>query len=101
MEFENEPMFSPPDTELEGRQRMPRMHCDWNEKGTTQCTTSSIHHFIVALQGIEDCGKQLIIVDEGLIAFDRADLNNSPVPSSCLRKGFLSTLVYYSGENEG
>ncbi len=61
----------------------------------------SIHHFIAALQGIEDCGKQLSIVDEGLLAFDRADLNNSPVPSSCLHKGFMSTISYHSGESEG
>ncbi len=103
MEFENEPMFSPPvllslqmDTELAGT---PSMRRDWKEKGTTQSTSSSIHHFIAALQGIEDCGKQLSIVDEGLLAFDRADLNNSPVPSSCLHKGF--TISYHSGESEG
>ena len=108
MEFENEPMFSPPvllslqmDTELAGTPRTPRMRRDWNQKGPTQCTSSSIHHFIAALQGIEDCGKQLSIVDAGLLAFDRADLNNSPVPSSCLHKGFMSTIVYYSGESEG
>jgi len=87
MEFDNEPLFSPPVLLY--------------EKGTTPCTSSSIHHYIAALQGIEDCGKQLSIVDEGLLAFDRTDLNNSPLPSSCLHKGFRSTTVYYSGESEG
>ena len=108
MEFDNEPLFSPPvllslqmDIESAGAPRTPRMRRDWNEKGTTPCTSSSIHHYIAALQGIEDCGKQLSIVDEGLLAFDRTDLNNSPVPSSCLDLGFRNTTVYYSGESEG